>query len=186
MQKCIIIGGVLGHLVMALGAGPAAAEGRNFVARLSPANVEVVSASAEGKATFRLSQDGKQLRFKLTARNLAVANQAHIHLTHEGLIETGLRIQQFQRAGQEQKDHGPAVVFLLKYTPKGVPGDGVVAEGVIRESSLVGPLKGQKFDQLIEIMDKGNAYVNIHTIKDFGTDKAFCCPTGIRGTIRPE
>ena len=46
-----------------------------------------------------------------------------------------------------------------------IPGrtDGILAEGVITEASLVGSLEGAELSVLIEAMEAGNTYVNVHT-----------------------
>jgi hypothetical protein len=53
-----------------------------------------------------------------------------------------------------------------------------LSQGNITAANLEGPLAGQQLTDLIDIMDNGTAYVNVHT-KDF--------PLGeIRGQISTE
>lgn len=179
-----IIACLLGLGATAVASGPAEATGRSFTAQLSR-NVEIVDTAARGVATFQLSKDGKQLGYKLTVEDLKTVNQAHIHLTKESLYEQGLRFRQFERAGPAS-DHGPTVVFLLDFVPGGVPGQGTIAEGVITQDDLVGPLKGRPLKMLIVFMEQGHAYVNVHTVRHFGTGRVLCCPTGVRGIIRAK
>ena len=84
------------------------------------------------------------------------------------------------------ESHGPAVVLLINFHPKGLPGYGVVADGEITGANLVGPLKGEPLSTLMKAMDKGYLYVNIHTLQRFGGGQKFCCPEGLHGKIVPE
>ena len=106
---------------------------------------------AQGQANFKLSADGTELHYKLIAANIDNAFMAHIHMGPVGA-------------------NGPIVVWLFPSTTPGVTGplgagrmDGVLAEGTITATDLVGPLKGHLFSELIDAIRTGNAYVNIHT-----------------------
>ena len=104
---------------------------------------------AQGQAIFRLSADGSELYYKLIVANIQNVTQAHIHCcaTTEGA------------AG--------IVVWLYPSGPPAqlIPGrsQGVLAEGVITESSLVGILAGQPLSVLLDRIASGLAYVNVHT-----------------------
>ena len=41
--------------------------------------------------------------------------------------------------------------------------DGVLGKGTIRATDLVGPLEGMTLEDLLEAMDSGETYVNVHT-----------------------
>jgi hypothetical protein len=76
--------------------------------------------------------------------------------------------------------NGPVVAWLYPAAPPSVliPGrfQGVLAAGVITEANLVGPLAGQTLGDLIERMEAGETYVNVHTLN---------YPAGeVRGQIR--
>ena len=73
---------------------------------------------------------------------------AHIHLAPAGV-------------------NGAVVVWLY---PSGPPPlliegttNGILAEGVITETNLVGPLEGGSLSALVDSLSSGNAYVNVHT-----------------------
>lgn len=184
-MKRSILGGALAVAVMALTMGHANAESRLFVAQLA-LNPDVIKTHATGKAEFRLSEDGTQMQFEVVVENLELVTEAHVHLTQKGLAEEGLQGRRFRRARPEAAlGPGPTVVFLLNFTSKGVPGNGVLASGTITEADLVGPLKGYGLDALVTFIEQGHAYVNIHTLQRFGRKKVFCCPTALAGTIRP-
>ena len=134
-------------------AGIAAADdNRNFVAHLnSEGEVPVTDSLGQGQAIFHLSQDGTQLEFKLIAANIVNVTQAHIHCGLPGTV-------------------GPVVVFLYGFGPTVSP-DGVLSEGTItaanvipRPSSAACPGGLANFNDLIDKLRNGGAYVNAHTI----------------------
>jgi hypothetical protein len=121
----------------------------NFRAHLNGAQeVPPVETNATGQAIFQLSKDGTELSFKLIVANLDNLHMAHIHLAPAGT-------------------NGGVVVWLYPAAPPAqlIPGttNGILAEGVITETNLVGALAGQSLDALIEHFKNGNAYVNVHT-----------------------
>jgi CHRD domain len=136
---------LLGVTVLAL-AAPVEAGDRNFVAHLSSGD-EVPSneSLAQGQAIFHLSADGTQLDYKLIAANIDNVVFAHIHLAPAGV-------------------NGPVVAFLFgPVAPGGGRFSGVLAQGILSEDDLIGPLAGQEFTALVDAMLAGNTYVNVHT-----------------------
>jgi hypothetical protein len=136
------------------------ADSLNFNTHLSAAEevmpITVVVANdslAQGQANFKLSSDGLTLHYKLIAANIDNAFMAHIHIGPAGA-------------------NGPIAVWLFPSTTPGAPGplgagrkDGVLAEGDITAADFVvpGPLAGQPLSALIDAIQAGRAYVNIHT-----------------------
>lgn len=114
---------------------------------------------AQGQSIFRMTDEG--LYYKLIVANIQNVTMAHIHLAPEGV-------------------NGPVVVWLYPSAPPAqlIPGrfNGVLAEGVITDADLVGPLAGQTLDDLLAEIESGNAYVNVHTSQ--------FPPGEIRGQIR--
>lgn len=53
---------------------------------------------------------------------------------------------------------------------------GILVEGTATADDLVGPLAGSTLDDLIEEINNGNTYVNVHTVQNR--------PGEIRGQIR--
>jgi len=132
--------------VPALGRGPVT----NFRTHLTGSEeVPPVETSAQGQAIFQLSNDGESLHYKLIVANLVNTLQAHIHVGPAGEI-------------------GPVVAFLYPDAPPPqlIPGafSGVLAQGVITDGDLIGPLAGMSLDDLIEAFEDGLAYVNVHTV----------------------
>jgi hypothetical protein len=124
----------------------AQADDSTYTAHLSAAEEVPTNASlAQGQTIFKLSSDGTELEYRLIVANLENPVAAHIHLAPAG-------------------ENGAVVAFL--YGPA-VPGSGrtsgVIATGTITADDLVGPLAGQPLSELIEAIEAGNAYVNVHT-----------------------
>lgn len=134
-------------IALVLVAGTAAANGgpRNFRTHLAgDEEVPARDTRAQGQAIFQLSPDGSELSFKLIVANIENVFAAHIHLAPAG-------------------QNGPVVVPL--YTSGPIPGrfQGVLAEGVITDADLTGPLAGATLADLVAEIDAGNTYVNVHT-----------------------
>ena len=139
----------------------AAKPGGHFVAAPLKAENEIqtpsVISNAAGTAQFRLSADGQSLEYRLIAANIDGVIQAHIHV---GPID----------------ENGPVVAFLFGPVEPGGRTQGVLATGVVTADDLVGPLAGQPLSALVEELESGNAYVNVHTVE---------YPMGeIRGQVR--
>lgn len=138
-----------GALVAAFISGsPAQAqtENRNFRAHLSGAQeVPARDTQAQGQATFALNKAGDALDYRLIVSNIENVVASHIHL---GTAD----------------ENGPVVVFLYGNVPAGGGRtDGVLATGTITQADLVGPLAGHPFQDLLDAMRSGGAYVNVHT-----------------------
>src|SRR4030088_453145 len=100
---------------------------------------------ATGLATFRLSNNGQALRYRLSASHLSGIFQAHIHINGAGV-------------------NGPVVVFLFKSAQPTGEVNGLLSQGTISASDFVGPLFGHPFSELLTDIRNGNAYVNVHTL----------------------
>ncbi len=107
-----------------------------------------IDTQALGQAILNLSADGNTLVCKLVVVDIQNVTAAHIHLAAKG-------------------QNGPIVATLYRPTPPVVkiPGrfDGVLSETTILAADLEGPLAGQPLSALIEAINRGEAYVNVHT-----------------------
>jgi hypothetical protein len=131
---------------------------RRFFARLRGSEeVPMVLTNARGVAAFRLSDDGRRLRFILVVRNIRKVTQAHIHLGQRGM-------------------NGPIVAFLFGPVSRGITVNRGIVTGTLTSEDLVGPLAGQSLAVLLREMRNGNTYVNVHTEAHPGGE--------IRGQIR--
>lgn len=135
---------------------------RNFRTHLKGANeVPAVDTRAQGQATFKLNKAGDAIDYKLIVSNIENVLMSHIHNAPAGT-------------------NGGVVVWLYPASPPPqlIEGrfDGVLAEGTITRENLVGSLAGQSLDDLLELMNSGETYVNVHTTQNPGGE--------VRGQIR--
>ncbi len=109
--------------------------------------VPPVDSDAKGAAVFRTSNDETELNYKLVVANIEDVTAAHIHLAPRG-------------------ENGPIVAFLFdpEEPTEGIT-NGVLAEGTITSADLVGPLEGATLSELIDEIEAGNTYVNVHTVE---------------------
>ena len=122
---------------------------KNFQAHLNGgAEVSPANTNAQGEAIFKLSKDGNSIYYKLIVSNIYNVRMAHIHLGPAGT-------------------NGGIVVWLYPSAPpmQLIPGryDGILAEGTITKSNLTGVLASNTLTDLLNAMENGNAYVNVHT-----------------------
>lgn len=108
--------------------------------------VPPVRTVSTGNATFQLNRTGDKIFFRLVIRNINKVTQAHIHLGRKGV-------------------NGPVVAFLFGPSKFGVSVRRGIIRGTLRQSDLVGPLNGKTIRDLVREFEKGNAYVNVHTIQ---------------------
>ncbi len=110
--------------------------------------VSPVSTNATGQTIFKLSKDGTELSYKLIVANIEDVLAAHIHIGDPGI-------------------NGGVAVGL--YTGGLIEGrfSGILAQGTIT-SANISPNINLTWDQLIEIMLDGGAYVNVHTSENPG------------------
>ncbi len=119
--------------------------GKIFIAHLSGGEeVPPAQTTGTGQAFFKLSMDGTSLDYKLIVANIENVTQSHIHLAPAGT-------------------NGAVVAFLFGNVPGGVTVNGVLTEGTITAANLVGPLAGQPLSALVDYLNNGGAYVNVHT-----------------------
>lgn len=116
-----------------------------FSAALKGANeVPAVDTDAYGKVAFLVSEDGESMRFILGAVSIDNPVAAHIHMGAPG-------------------ENGPVVVGLFSAPAGGGEHNGLLSKGKITAANLTGPLAGQSFSALLDLIASGNAYVNVHT-----------------------
>jgi hypothetical protein len=150
MWRTRVIGLVAAAIVLT-GGSALAASSKNFGTHLhGDQEVPARQTHAQGQANFQVREDGNEIRYTLNVANIENVFQAHIHLGPSG-------------------SNGPIVVWLYPSTAP-VPGplaggriQGRIAEGTITAANLVGPLAGQPLSALIDAIETGNTYVNVHT-----------------------
>ncbi|MBW7452640.1 CHRD domain-containing protein [Paenibacillus sepulcri] len=109
--------------------------------------VPPVRTIATGNAVFQLNRTGDKLFFRLVIRNINRVTQAHIHLGQKGV-------------------NGPVVAFLFGPSKFGISVKRGVIRGTLTRNDLVGPLQGKTIRDLVRELERGNAYVNVHTIQN--------------------
>jgi hypothetical protein len=119
-----------------------------MTAQLSGAEeVPAVDTDARGVAVFKRTGED-ELTFFLNVANIENVSMSHIHLAPAG-------------------QNGGVVVWLYPSAPPPqlIPGrfDGPLASGTITSANLVGALAGMTVQDLVDHIEAGNAYVNVHT-----------------------
>jgi hypothetical protein len=115
---------------------------------------EVPPVTTTATGTFTLNLDGSSVDYRLEVRSISDVTAAHIHSGTPGV-------------------NGPVRVTLFGGPTTG-PMDGVLAEGTFETADVT----GISFDALVQEMQDGNAYVNVHTTQNPGGE--------IRSQIRLE
>jgi hypothetical protein len=138
-------------LLVLLSTAAAIAASRNFRTHLTgEQEVPVRVTNAQGQANFKLAKDGQSLDFRLNIANIENVWMAHLHLG-------------------PADGTGPIVVWLY---PRQAPPpsqslagrtQGTLAEGAITAADLTGPLAGQPLQALLNAIEAGQVYVNVHT-----------------------
>jgi len=131
----------------------ASADRSHFVAPLKSGEeiqTPAVVSDAAGVSTLAVARDGDSLSYRLIVANIEDVLFSHIHCGAAGV-------------------NGPVVAFL--YPGPTVSPNGVLATGVIREADVIdrpdsaacpGGVSG--VDDLLEKVETGGAYVNVHTV----------------------
>lgn len=129
---------------------------RNFRAHLNgDGEVGPVDTDAQGEAIFQLSKDGSSLSFKLIAANIEDVFAAHIHCGTAGV-------------------NGPVGVTLFGGAT--VSPNGILSQGTITETNAGNACAWESLADVINAIDAGGAYVNVHTTANPGGE--------IRGQVR--
>jgi len=124
----------------------------DFLAQLSASTVgpKPAQTDANGEVYFFLSPDGNELAYQVVVDQIEDVYMAHLHVG--------------------PKNHqGPIVVWLYpaktERPTRSTFNQGELASGVIYRQQLRGPLAGMTLAELVEALQNGQAYVNIHTNK---------------------
>ena len=124
--------------------GTASAQPRNFNIHLTSDAHDDPDTNAQGQVNFQLRNG--ELKFKLIVANIEDVLMAHIHL---------------------DEVLGPVSVWLHDFdtgAPDPIEGrvNGVLSEGTITDDEVGGPI--DTVDELVDEIDHGNAWVNVHTV----------------------
>lgn len=120
--------------------------------------VPSVTASGAGSAKFELIEDGMGIKYEIRVANTTGIRFAHIHKGAFGV-------------------NGPVMVDLIPNQPASGLENGLIAEGVLTAASLKGSFASDNLDELIDALNNGMAYVNLHTATNLSGE--------LRGQISP-
>ena len=98
--------------------------------------------TATGISGFIVNSGNSKIWYQIEAEGLKGVTQAHIHSGKVG-------------------ENGPVVATLFKGSKDTV--NGALVQGSITADKLEGPLKGKSISDLVNLIDKSSAYVNVHT-----------------------
>jgi hypothetical protein len=60
-------------------------------------------------------------------------------------------------------ENGPLAVTLFKKDSPSATTNGILSQGTITSAKFEGPLAGKQLSDLINMINNGDAYVNVHT-----------------------
>ncbi|MBP2079232.1 CHRD domain-containing protein [Oceanobacillus polygoni] len=98
---------------------------------------------ADGTTLFHVSRKGNEIRYRLAANNIKNMTQAHIQVGRRNI-------------------NGPVVAFLSSEGAS-LGEQETILEGFLTSADLTGPLKDKSISDLVDLMNAGKAYVNIHS-----------------------
>ena len=172
MRRRIQLAGAVALLAVlgVVGAAIAGGGGHKISERLSGyQEVPAISTDGSGKFQARIARFGDTIHYRLSYRELeGTVAQAHIHLGQEG-VNGGISVFLCTNLG-----NGPAGTQACPGAPATI--SGVIAQAdVIGPGPVVGPPaspgqgiepgEADRFDELVDAIDAGVTYVNVHTSK---------------------
>ena len=121
---------------------PGYAQEQKFTASLTgDQEVPPDGSAAKGRAWFKPNNDS--MWYKIDVTGLDTVMEVHMHMGKSG-------------------QNGDPVVMLFHSGPTG-PLNGTLIQGSFSAAELYGPMSGKTISYLLDKMNKGEAYVNIHT-----------------------
>ena len=119
-------------------------QGQFFDAKLTGKDeVPPKDTKASGVAEFTVT-GANSMSYKVTVNNMEKVTAAHIHQGKVG-------------------ENGPVVVTLFKTDSPSATTNGDLSQGTVSSDKFEGPLAGKPLSDLINMINNGEAYVNVHT-----------------------
>jgi CHRD domain len=117
-----------------------------------------ISTTGSGKFAAQISRFDDRIEYRLSYRDLEGAvQQAHIHFGHEKGMPGGISVFLCTNLG-----NGPAGTQACPPPPATIT-------GTITPADVIGPvgqgIEAMAFDELLDAMDAGVTYVNVHSTK---------------------
>lgn len=120
---------------------------RTFTAELTgDEEVPEVDTDASGDAELEFEEGADGIEYFIDVQDIVDVTAAHIHMGADG-------------------ENGDVVATLYSEDASGEI-DGELASGDLVASDLEGPLEGQEIEDLVELIEDGEAYVNVHTVEN--------------------
>jgi CHRD domain-containing protein len=141
----LVLAAILSISVSVIFANPVNAQQQNGYITVLNGKNEVPShpdVTATGISGFIVNSGNSKVWYQIEAEGLKGVTQAHIHSGKVG-------------------ENGPVVATLFKGSKDSV--NGALVQGSITADKLEGPLKGKSISDLVNLIDKSSAYVNVHT-----------------------
>ncbi|HYY85672.1 MAG TPA: CHRD domain-containing protein [Nitrososphaeraceae archaeon] len=141
----LVLAAILSISVSVIFANPVKAQEQNGYITVLNGKNEVPShpdVTATGISGFIVNSGNSKIWYQIEAEGLKGVTQAHIHSGEAG-------------------ENGPVVATLFKGSKDTV--NGALVQGSITADKLEGPLKGKSISDLVSLIDKSSAYVNVHT-----------------------
>jgi CHRD domain len=141
----LVLAAILSISVSVIFANPVNAQQQNGYITVLNGKNEVPShpdVTATGISGFIVNSGNSKIWYQIEAEGLKGVTQAHIHSGKAG-------------------ENGPVVATLFKGSKDTV--NGALVMGSITADKLEGPLKGKSISDLVNLIDKSSAYVNVHT-----------------------
>jgi hypothetical protein len=141
----LVLAAILSISVSVIFTNPVNAQQQNGYITVLNGKNEVPShpdVTATGISGFIVNSGNSKIWYQIEAEGLKGVTQAHIHSGKAG-------------------ENGPVVATLFKGSKDTV--NGALVMGSITADKLEGPLKGKSISDLVNLIDKSSAYVNVHT-----------------------
>ena len=139
-----------------------ALEGKEvFIATLSGSE-EVPARSTAANGTAQIIVEGNQITYAIEVDDITSITASHIHAPGAPGVNAPVRLFLYPAPPNSS---APQVTVTDKH---------ILVEATVDSSSV----NGISYDQLLEAMRTGNAYVNVHSVQFPGGE--------MRGTIRPQ
>jgi hypothetical protein len=108
--------------------------------------VPEVDTDASGDAELEFAEGEDEIEYFIDVQDIVDVTAAHIHMGSEGEV-------------------GDVVATLYSDDASGEL-DGELTSGNLGASQLEGPLEGQEIEDLVDLIEDGEAYVNVHTLEN--------------------
>lgn len=176
-RRALIGVGLALMFALSLATGAQAQKTWTYVADLKATDV-TADAVRHGRVSLQLHEADETLRYEVRVTGIERVVASHFHSVHWLTQADGTRAPL-----DPAKGDGPILSFFIKFESDGIPGEGVIANGTIKKTELIGDFKRRPFGDLLENLRDGYLYATVHEIERKPTG-VYCCPAALRGFFR--